>query len=378
MRKAFISPARYIQGVNELTNLGYFVSLFGKRALLIAGKEDRLRVKTQLAKTAEVFSITFIESDFSGEVSQREIDRLVKQSLTFNCDCVIGLGGGKAIDAAKCVAMPGKLIVVPTIVATDAPTSSSAVMYTESGLFDRYIQLQQSPAVVLVDTQIIANAPTRFLVSGMGDALATYFEVRATKQSHSGVLAGRACGAQQEEQPTVQGTLAAFALAKVCYETLLAEGYQAKLASDQGVVTPALENIIEANVLLSGLGFENGGLAAAHAIHDGLSLLPECQQAMHGEKVTFCLLCQLVLENAPTEEHTQILTFATSVGLPICLSDLGITALSEDALQVVAQQACAPEEPMHAMGEPVTIEAVKAAIKVADQLGQAFKVAVGT
>lgn len=58
-------------------------------------------------------------------------------------------------------------------------------------------------------------------------------------------------------------TLAALALANLCFDTLLSDGIKAKLAVEAGVSTKAVENIIEANTLLSGLGFESAGLAAA-------------------------------------------------------------------------------------------------------------------
>ena len=38
-------------------------------------------------------------------------------------------------------------------------------------------------------------------------------------------------------------------------------------------MTPQVDAVIEANTLLSGLGFENGGLAGAHAIHNGFTAL---------------------------------------------------------------------------------------------------------
>ncbi|MFT5940151.1 MAG: glycerol dehydrogenase [Paraglaciecola sp.] len=62
-------------------------------------------------------------------------------------------------------------------------------------------------------------------------------------------------------------------------------GRYAKLACEQDVVTPALEHIVEANTLLSGLGFESGGLAAAYAIDNGLTILPATHNYYHGEKV---------------------------------------------------------------------------------------------
>ncbi|MGF7473584.1 glycerol dehydrogenase, partial [Salmonella enterica subsp. enterica serovar Minnesota] len=67
---------------------------------------------------------------------------------------------------------------------------------------------------------------------------------------------------------TRPGPMTAFELARFCYTTLMRYGRLAKLACEQHQVTPALEHVIEANTLLSGLGFESGGLAAAHAIHN--------------------------------------------------------------------------------------------------------------
>ena len=64
----------------------------------------------------------------------------------------------------------------------------------------------------------------------------------------------------------------------------MAEGVKAKLALEAGACTPAVEKVIEANTLLSGIGFESGGLAGAHAIHNGFTVLDECHHMYHGEK----------------------------------------------------------------------------------------------
>ncbi|OTN88850.1 gldA [Enterococcus sp. 7E2_DIV0204] len=373
MRKAFISPTKYVQGEDELLNLGYFVTTFGKKALLIAHADDVSRVKDKLDKTAETFNISFVESNFHGEASRVEVARLQKVAEENECDCVIGLGGGKAIDTAKCVAEGHNLIIVPTIVATDAPTSHSAVLYTEDGQFDNYAYFVQSPSVVLIDTVVIANAPTRFLVSGMGDALSTYFEARATHNSYSNVNAGLPCGAREGVCPPAKGTNTALALAKLCYETILEDGLKAKEASDNNVVTPALENIIEANILLSGLGFESAGLAAIHAIHDGLTVLHDAHGATHGEKVAFSTICQLALENAPKAELYEVLDFALLIGLPVCLADLGVKEISDAELTEVAEKSCIPEESIHSMPFPITVDQVKAAIIVADKIGTEYK-----
>jgi len=373
MRKAFICPTKYVQGEDELLNLGYFVKTFGDSALLIAHEMDVERVKAKLDATAEKFGVTFVPSNFGGECSRQEIARLQEVAKQNGCACTIGLGGGKAIDTAKCVAQGDALIICPTIAATDAPTSHSAVMYTPDGAFDDYAYFKQSPSVVMIDTTVIANAPTRFLVSGMGDALSTYFEARATQRACANVNAGLPSGYREGFCPPAKGTMAAMALAELCYKTLLTDGVKAKAACDCNVVTPALERIVETNILLSGLGFESGGLAAAHAVHDGLTVLAGTHHNTHGEKVAFGTLVQLVLENAPTEEINEVLGFCKSVGLPMCLADIGVTEITAEELQAVAEKTCIPEESVHSMPFDVTPAMVAAAIVTADKIGAAYK-----
>ncbi len=376
MRKAFICPTKYVQGEDELLNLGYFVRTFGKKALLIADPFALNLVKEKLEATQAKFGVEFIPSGdlFKGECSRNVVKALQEFAKANKCSCTIGLGGGKAIDTSKCVAAGNNLIICPTIAATDAPTSHSAVLYTDDHHFDDYAYFRQSPSVVLIDTTVIANAPTRFLVSGMGDALSTYFEARANVRSCSNVNAGLPCGANRAKGTMLgYGTMAAFALAELCYKTLLSDGAKAKTACDMNSVTPAFERIVETNILLSGLGFESGGLAAAHAIHDGLTLLPAHTKYFHGEMVAFGTICQLVLENSPEEELYEVLDFCETVGLPVCLKDLGTDEVSDEMLTAIAEKSCIPDESIHNMPFPVTVDMVKAAIKTADRIGYEYR-----
>lgn len=373
MRKAFISPTKYVQGENEILNLGYYIRTFGNSALVIGNPEDIERVQDKLDQTSKKFDVTIHKAEFGGEATRNEVEKLQKVAAEKNADCIIGLGGGKAIDTSKGVAQGKNLIVVPTIAATDAPTSHSAVLYTENHQFDDYAYFNQSPSVVLMDTTVIANAPTRFLVAGMGDSLATYFEARATNRSASNVNAGLPNGNLNNETPAAKGTIAAQVLSKACYETVLEYGYRAKLAVDQNIVTADVENIIEANTLLSGLGFESGGLAAAHAIYNGLTVLEGPGNYYHGEQVAFTTLAQLVLENAPTEEIHELLDFSLSVGLPVSLSDLDVQNIVYEEILEVAEKACIPEESIHSMPFPITVESVANAIIAADALGKDYK-----
>lgn len=360
MKKILISPSRYVQDNKALMDLGEYISNYGKKALLVASKEDQARVQDQLNHTVKTYGVELEYGQFGQECTSDEVKRQVALCCENGCDVIVGLGGGKALDTAKAVSSDQGLpvITVPTIASTDAPCSSLSVVYNEKGEFQEYKFYKSNPDLVLVDTDIIAKAPTRFLVAGMGDALSTYFEARACEKSFA------------ENIPGGKSTKLAVAAAKLCYETLLKDSIKAIAASDRNVVTPALENIIEANTLLSGLGFESSGLAAAHAIHNGLTALDETHSYYHGEKVSFGTIVQLVLENAPQAEIDEVINYCKSVKLPTCLADLGVNDITDDKVRAVAELSCASNETIHNMPFKVTVDDVMAAIHVANELGR--------
>jgi glycerol dehydrogenase len=355
-------PGRYIQGRHSLQRLGTELARFGHKAFAVCTPcvfEKMLpAVQNGIRKNIE-----FDAEKFGGECSDEEIDRLSSLAEKQRSEIILGIGGGKTLDTAKAVAHILKLpvAVAPTIASTDAPCSALAVIYTPKGEFKRYLLLPRNPDLVLVDTEIIARAPARFLISGMGDALATWFEAESCKAKYAGNMAGD------------MGSLTARALAELCYKTLIEYGLPARLACEAHVVTPALEHIVEANTLLSGLGFESGGLAAAHAIHNGLTVLQQTHSSFHGEKVAVGTLASLFLTDKSTDMIQEVFSFCETVGLPTTLGEIGLSDASDADLRKVAEAACADGETMHNEPLPVTPEMVFSALKVADAFGRSRK-----
>lgn len=248
-----IFPGRYVQGFNAAVLLGEEAKKIANKALLIADPFVDDNILPGLLGTIEK-DITITKLRFQGECSNEEIERLVQLSKKEAAGVIIGMGGGKSLDTAKAVAHYADVpvVIVPTLASTDAPCSALAVIYTESGEFKSYLVLPKNPNLVLVDTKIVVNAPARFLVSGMGDALATWFEADSCRKSYRNNMTGRI------------GSMTAYNLAQLCFEKLLEYGETALAACKKGISTPALEHVVEANTLLSGLGFESGGLGACY------------------------------------------------------------------------------------------------------------------
>lgn len=362
MAKILISPSRYVQGAGEMKKLGTYAAGYGKKALILISPGGYKRIGAEIEESFKDADCGLSFDYFNGECSKNEIDRISGIMKEKGCDLMIGIGGGKIFDTAKAVAFYNHtpVIICPTIASTDAPCSALSVIYTDDGVFEEYLFLPANPNMVMMDTDIIAKSPVRLTVSGMGDALATYFEARACKRSGAISCAGG------------KTTEAAMALAELCFNTLMEEGVKAKIALEAGACTEAVEKIIEANTLLSGIGFESAGLAGAHAIHNGMTVLEECHSMYHGEKVAFGTIAQLVLENVPEEELEEIIGFCVEVGLPVTWKELGAENVTDEQIMEVAKAACAENDTLHNMPFEVTPETVAAALKVADAYGRYY------
>ena len=245
MAKILISPGKYIQGPGEMKHLGTYGEAYGTKALILISRGGYKRIGALVEESFREKRCGTVFDFFNGECSKQEIQRLTQRMEEQGCDLVIGIGGGKIFDTAKAVAFyrHTPVLICPTIASTDAPCSALSVLYTEEGVFEEYLFLPSNPNLVLMDTDIIKDSPVRLTVAGMGDALATYFEARACRRKDAGSCAGG------------KSTEAAMALAKLCYDTLREEGMKAKLALEAGACTESVERIIEANTLLSGIGF---------------------------------------------------------------------------------------------------------------------------
>lgn len=357
-----IFPGRYVQGAHTLQRLGTEIKRFGSNAFFICSPHVFSKIMPDIGGDLKEH-ISYVIEQFKRECTDEEIERLVLAAKKSGCDVIIGIGGGKTLDTTKAVAYELKLpvVIIPTVASTDAPCSALSVIYTQAGAFKRYLVLPKNPDLVLLDTNIIAHAPSRYLVSGMGDALATWFESESCKNSCAKNMSGDI------------GSMTAYALAEFCYMTLLEYGVQAKLACDKNVVVPALEHVVEANTLLSGLGFESGGLATAHAIHNGLTALTQTHQFFHGEKVGIGVLASLFITVKPKDLIQEVFGFCEEIGLPITLTDIGLADVTDEDLMKVAALACGEGETIFNEIVAITPEIVFAALKTVESYGQNWR-----
>ncbi|MDP2528358.1 MAG: glycerol dehydrogenase [Candidatus Palauibacterales bacterium] len=362
--RVLIAPARYVQGPGVFAHLGrYLRPLEVNRPAVLASPGGHVREGSSIVASLREAGLDPVTVTFEGESSVEEIERIVAalREAGSPVDALIAVGGGKCLDTGKCVAhrLHVPMVSCPTIASNDAPCSALSVVYTPEGAFEAVEFFPDSPALVVVDTDVVARAPLRYLVSGMGDGLATWYEARACFRNPSARTADFA-------RPTV----ASMTLGEACASTIREFAAGAIAAVRARRVDEALERVVEANTLLSGIGFESSGVAAAHAIATGaFPAFPAVHSScLHGEMVAVGLLAQLVLEGE-MEEAADVAGFLAAVGLPVHLGQIGLDPERDpDSVRAAAEMAAAApfvdNEPME-----VTARGVHAALLGAHELG---------
>ncbi len=365
MMRKFMSPNWYIQGNGALNEIGEYAKQVGKKSFVMGGNTALSVAYEALASSFQKAGVAITGKEiFKGECTKQSIEDYAEKVKQQEADTVVAVGGGKVLDAAKGVAhlSGAEVIIVPTIVSNDAPTSGFSVIHTEKGAFEARWMYPKNPYMVLIDSSIIANSPVRTLVSGMGDALATYYEARTCYENH------QAMNHRKGRPPEV-----AFQIATLCKDLLYQYGHEAKLAVENNIVTWPLEKVIEANVLLSGLGFESGGISGAHGVIEGLSILKQEStkkiDVLHGEEVAFGILVLLAMEGRPLEEFQKVCTFNYQMGLPTTLEELGYHDYTDETLYKGANYAM-ENSIMHHLNMEVTSDAIYHGIKAANALSK--------
>ncbi len=364
MNKVLIAPGKYVQGAGVLKEIGsYLAALGSKPAVLWDSSVKGIVGQTVLASIAEA-GIEIVDVDFTGDSTKAEAARVAELISSSGADMAVGIGGGKTLDTAKAAAAAAgvKIVTVPTIASNDSPTSSYTVWYDEEGNCMGFESWGVNPNLVLVDSQVIANGPVAAFVAGIGDGLGTWVEADACYSVRGGNLAGG------------RSTMSAMAIARLCYDVLMDHGVDARRDVEKNLVTPSVEKVIEANVLMSGLGFESGGVATAHMIANCLPSFPECHNLMHGHEVGFGVISQLCLDDDfDVEERNAIVDFEIAVGLPVTFADIGLEGVDRSRLQMIGD-ICAGEGSLcqnHPF--PVTADDIINAMIAADSLGQERK-----
>lgn len=354
--RKIILPSKYVQGPGVLNQLGTYVKQHGLRPYVVSGKTSFSKVKARVQASLLAAGVPLVGFDDSVTESTRaKIEAIASMAEELDADVIIACGGGKAVDTGKGVAerLHLPVVTVPTQCATNADGMADVVIFSEDHKFIEDLYLSMPPALVLVDTEVVARAPPRYIVQGMGDALASAFEKPAYAASQRAKKAGELA------------TNAALEVNLRCLSTLMAHGLQAKKDVEAGRISESVEAVVEAIKLQSGFGFGGGGCAAAHAIHNGFTIVPGIRRK-HGEIVAFGTLVQMVLEKRPMGEVERVMRWCREIGLPTRLSDLG--SFDRALLVEVAQKACDPQDTMSSMPFPVSPMMVVEAIEEVDRL----------
>ncbi|KAM3113820.1 iron-containing alcohol dehydrogenase [Phormidesmis sp. 146-33] len=348
-----IAPAQVVRGVRALEQMGKTIARLGSRPLLVGGDRTLEVIQPRLNSVLEAQKLSIAQASYGADCSEKALLSLKQATIDHQADLIIGIGGGKALDAAKLLAFQGELpiVTIPTSGATCAAWTALSNIYSEQGAFLYDVSLSKCPDLLILDYDLIATAPQRTLVAGIGDAIAKWYEA-SVSSGHS-------------EKTFL---IAAVQQARVLRDILF---QKSAIALQQPGSEPWRE-VVDASVLMAGVIGGIGGAqcrtVAAHAVHNGLTHLLESHGTLHGEKVAFGILVQLRLEEMiqgnqlAATARQQLLKFYREIGLPQTLTELGLESVTIVALQKSAEIACAETSDIHRLPFSVTPAQLMAAM----------------
>jgi glycerol dehydrogenase-like iron-containing ADH family enzyme len=356
------TPEKYFNEVGILKTAGLHIAKYGKQALIIGGKTALGIVRNELLKSLDNDHVIYTVKEFSGLVTPQEIEEYAEYAREVKADIIIGVGGGKAIDLAKAVGGSRRIAVVtvPTIASTCAAWSALSTVYNEDGSAKGANHQERSPVLVLADPDIIANAPVKYFKAGIGDTIAKWYE-----------YAPKLINEPEDMALRFSLQTAKFILAVIQEHALVAIK-----EVDGKKATKAVKEIIDAVIFLSGIvgSAKDAKLVLnfvhAHTIDHSLTKLQETKDSLHGERVIFGLIVQLILENKPDAEVEKLVAEVDALGLPVSLEQLGIRENLPEKIIAIARGADLKRVGLDSQGEAQLKKAIEKAILKAEDIGK--------
>ncbi|MEF8863369.1 MAG: iron-containing alcohol dehydrogenase [Haloarculaceae archaeon] len=322
-----IAPGCYAAEAGIAGRLDRYLGPTGElsEVAVLAGETALSAARDGIERSLDALGAEYTVLPFDGACSP---DRIADHRRTVDAeapDLLIGLGGGKALDAAKLVA-EGRCPVatVPTVAATCAAWTPLSILHEEDGSYLGPATLSGCPEWVLVDTGIIANAPRRLLAAGIMDATAKHFETALIPPGRAGLPARLGMGVARES-----------------YVACLRDDARAALdACERNEPTDAMEDVIEACIagpgLAAGLLGRQPHLLLAHVLCYRLLDHEDVRaESYHGERVAYgVLVLQSLLEGRETV--AELKAWYEDLGTDLSLEALG---LSDDGERTVASLA---------------------------------------
>jgi glycerol dehydrogenase-like iron-containing ADH family enzyme len=348
-----VAPGRILRGAGLLAQAGTAIASLGQRPLIIGGDRTLALVAPSLHPSLQAQGLAMANASYGADCSEASLHQLHQACEQHQADVIIGVGGGKALDAAKLIAHQARLPIatIPTSAATCAAWTALSNVYSDQGAFLYDVTLDRCPDLLMLDYDLIQTAPRRTLVAGIGDAIAKWYEA-SVSSGHS----------------TQTLIVAAVQQARVLRDLL----FQKSAAALETPGGAEWRDVVDASVLLAGVIGGIGGAqcrtVAAHAVHNGLTHLLQSHGTLHGEKVAFGILVQLRLEELvagsrlAATARQQLLQFYGTLGLPQTLADLGLDSITIADLRHAANVACAERSDIHHLPFAVTPDQLMAAM----------------